>query len=278
MARGGRFDNGIMAGPFASSLDSASSRAWDGLGFRCSYTGTGPLSIQNLKLWLRADTLTGTADGTAISIWKDQSGNGFDLSQGTAVNRPIFKTGQANGRPVLRFNGSTQYMQGSFTGSITSKTMFVVARLGTLTPIGSAYGGGAVSVQSLDGYSFDSIVYNEHTAKRWMNGSDSFTRTPLMVAPSDETSIGPHVITIRSTTSSYTLYRNGQQLQTTTSYSPSTQTNGLFSLSARHIISGTPVSNGYWNGDIAEVLVYDRALTEVERQKVETYLRSKYGL
>ena len=278
MARGGRFDNGIMAGPFASSLDSVSSRAWDGLGFRCAYTGTGPLSISNLKLWLRADTLTGTADGTAVSILKDQSGNGFDLSQGTAANRPIFKTGQANGRPVLRFNGLTQYMQGSFTGSITSKTMFVVTRLGTLTPTGSAYGGAAVTVQSSDGNYFDAIVYNEYTAKRWMNGSDGFARTPAIIGPSDETAIGPHVITIRSTTSSYTLYRDGQQLQTTASYSPSTYTNGQFNLSARHTPGGTPVTNGYWNGDIAEVLVYDRALTEVERQKVEIYLRSKYGI
>ncbi|MBM4253141.1 MAG: LamG domain-containing protein [Deltaproteobacteria bacterium] len=278
MCRGGRFDTGVMAGPFATALDSLASRTWDGIGFRCVHSPTGPQSISSLRLWLKAETLTGTADGTAIWTWKDQSGNGFDLSQSTAANRPTFKMGQINGRPAVRFNGSTNYMQVAFTGSITSKTMFVVAKLGTLTPSGAAYGGAAVTVQSADGYTFDAIVYNEYTVKRWMNGSDGFTRTPSMVSPTDETSIGPHIVTIRSTTSDYALYRNGQLLQSTTTYSPPTITNGTFNLSARHIINGTPVSNGYFNGDIAEVIVYDRALTEVERQRVEAYLRTKYGL
>jgi hypothetical protein len=32
----------------------------------------------------------------------------------------------------------------------------------------------------------------------------------------------------------------------------------------------------FWWGDIAEVVIYDRALTTTERQQVEAYLKAKY--
>lgn len=44
-------------------------------------------------------------------------------------------------------------------------------------------------------------------------------------------------------------------------------------------IGGTGTSySEYWNGDIAEVIVYGRALTDAERTQVEDYLAKKYGI
>ena len=231
-----------------------------------------PDTIANLKLWLKADSLDGTADGTPIGIWNDSSSNGFSVSQATSAYQPVFKTNQVNGKPVLRFDGTHMSMKGAFTGSITDKTMFVVVRLATLTP-GSA-GCDPVSIQTGASGSFDAIVYSEYTQKRWHNGSDYFTRTPATVSPTDETSTSPLLIAIRSTTSSYILYRNGSQLQSTASYSPITFNAGDFVIGQR--LSGT--TNGYHNGDIAEILIYNRALTSAERLQVEDYLNKKYGL
>lgn len=234
----------------------------------------GPDSISNLKLWLKADAITGLLDATAVANWSDVSGNGFNLSQATSGAQPIYKTNQINGMPVLRFNGTGAYLQGAFTGSIASKTMFAIVKLATLTPTGTASAGGPVTVQSSDGSIFDAIIYNEITAKRWMNGSDGLNRSPNLVSPTDETSLGPLLLAIRSTTSSYTLYRNTAQLQTTTAYSPPTFTNGKFNVGYRHTGGGSP----YFHGDIAEVLIYDRALTIEERQRVENYLMTKYAI
>ena len=45
------------------------------------------------------------------------------------------------------------------------------------------------------------------------------------------------------------------------------------------LVNSTGGSLGYYlDGDIAEVLIYNRALTLVERQAVEDYLAAKYGL
>jgi cytochrome c-type biogenesis protein CcmH/NrfF len=41
--------------------------------------------------------------------------------------------------------------------------------------------------------------------------------------------------------------------------------------------TGTSYSE-YWNGDIAEVIVYGRTLTDAERTQVEDYMAKKYGI
>lgn len=238
------------------------------------YDVARPSSISNLKLWLRADSLSGTTNGTAIGTWTDASGNGFSVTQATGGAQPLFIPNQINGFPVLRFNGTSSFLQGSFTGGITSKTMFAVCKLATLTPSGTATAGGPVTVQSADGTIFDAIIYNEITAKRWMNGSDNGVRSPSTISPTDESSLDTLLMAIRSTTSSYTLYRNTAVLQSTSAYSPPTITAGKFNVGYRHTGGGSP----YFYGDIAEVIIYDKALTDSERQTVEAYLVSKYGI
>ena len=41
---------------------------------------------------------------------------------------------------------------------------------------------------------------------------------------------------------------------------------------------GKGYGNTFFGGDIAEVLVYNRALSDAERQGIETYLMNKYSL
>ncbi len=37
-------------------------------------------------------------------------------------------------------------------------------------------------------------------------------------------------------------------------------------------------ANGYLNMDMGELLIYNRVLTAGERQQIESYLKTKYGL
>ena len=235
----------------------------------CSDTVTlgGPV------LWLKADAL-GLANGTAVSTWTDQTEYGFNLTQGTGANQPILYTGQINGYPAVRFDGSNDFMQGSFSGSITNKTMMAVVRLTNLTPTATSGGGAPVTVQNAAGSQFDAIVYNEYTPKRWLNGTDGFNRTPATVSAYDQTSTGPHLVTITSASSSYNLFQNGGLESSTTWYSPPTITSGTFNVGLRH----TGAGNGYFYGDVAEVLVYNKALTDAERYSIETSLMTKYGI
>lgn len=50
--------------------------------------------------------ITGLNDNDAVATWSDRSINGNNATQGTSVNRPLFKTAIQGGNPVVRFDGS----------------------------------------------------------------------------------------------------------------------------------------------------------------------------
>src|SRR6266545_3914054 len=67
-----------------------------------------PSNTGHLKIWLKADAITGYSDGDRLTIWTDQSGNGNDFFAGTGPdsNKPKYKTTSVtiNGLPVVKFN------------------------------------------------------------------------------------------------------------------------------------------------------------------------------
>lgn len=70
----------------------------------------GPRSLPNLRLWLKADSLT-LADGDPVSSWTDSSGQGNTATQATGAKQPLFKVAQVNNRPVVRFDGTDDWVK-----------------------------------------------------------------------------------------------------------------------------------------------------------------------
>ena len=72
--------------------------------------GQAELLAMGMTAWYRADQGVnggGTpADGAAVATWADQSGNGYDLSDGTGS--PTFTRDANNGRPAITIDGLTQ--------------------------------------------------------------------------------------------------------------------------------------------------------------------------
>ena len=69
------------------------------------------------------------------------------------------------------------------------------------------------------------------------------------------------------------IYSNGQ--------TTATVTNGTYITNATAPLRIGAISDGptlFWNGDIAETIVYNRVLTANEQKHVESYLALKYGI
>ena len=84
----------------------------------------------NLVFHLDANTLSGSSDGTQISLWTDGSGNGYDAHQATSTNQPILFNSFINGQSVVSFDGIDNYMIAvGFSAELqnTAFDMFVVA-------------------------------------------------------------------------------------------------------------------------------------------------------
>ena len=71
---------------------------------------------------------TGYVDNDAAGTWTDFSGNSRDATNSDSGEKPLYKTGIINGKPVFRFDGSNDCL---FTPSFSQPqyfTMFVVCR------------------------------------------------------------------------------------------------------------------------------------------------------
>lgn len=68
------------------------------------YTAAGDLDTAAAASFLAGDT-------GYITKWYDQSGNALDATQATLANMPLYVASGQNSKPVLRGNGTSQYLQ-----------------------------------------------------------------------------------------------------------------------------------------------------------------------
>jgi hypothetical protein len=145
---------------------------------------------------------------------------------------------------------------------LRAKTLEVWLSLASLKQAG----GGAMSVQSLDGSVFDAIVFAEREPGCWVAGSNNFTRTLDFAAP-EETEADKqlvHVAIVYSDDGTISGYRNGQPYGTAyRSGKPVTFKSGKAQVvfGMRHAPAG---GNRMLAGLIARAELHDRALSASE--------------
>ena len=229
-------------------------------GYEYVYSGQftlqqGPtVPVTGLKLWLRADRGV-VSSGGQVSSWQDQSGNNNTAVMPTAGRQPYYVTGALNGQPVLRFNGA-QSLGLTNILQLTQTTLFVVAK-NTRVP---AYGFGMILGPA-----------NTSPNHQLRFNGDSCV---LLVTPNIYSSCGGytgvyHALSVRYDGATRSVYRDGSLVS---NFSDS-------STSAWQLYQvGAWFSSYFLEGDIAEIIVYNRALSESERTAVNAYLRGKYAL
>ena len=76
-------------------------------------------------LWLdAADASKITAPVGVVEQWNDKSGNGRNATQATAGNRPATGTASLNGRNVIRYDATDDFLSLSNTAGLASATAF----------------------------------------------------------------------------------------------------------------------------------------------------------
>jgi hypothetical protein len=216
---------------------------------------TPPFSTNGLTFWLKADAGVGL-NGSTVAHWYDQSGNGKTASQATGSAQPTLVQNDINGYPALRFDGANTFLQTAApVTTSTQYSMFVVSTLGGAP--GPVYNGNS----SADGYGF----YRQNTADYGMlDGGVSFASFGATT-----TSGAQMQELVRGSSGTTTFYQNSAQGGTSSAI-PNTPT------TATYIGGVNSNASNLFSGDIAEILIYNRALSTTERQQVEQYLTAKY--
>jgi prepilin-type N-terminal cleavage/methylation domain-containing protein len=206
-----------------------------------------------LKLWLDANDLsTITKDGSnKVSAWNDKSGNGNHVTQTTSSFQPEYvASSNINDHPAMRFDGSLTYFNLSSFTSPATHTKFIVFK-------SSSSGIQRIWFRSRVGEVF---ILNTGTLSidngATVNNSN-YTHQAITIGS----------LVFNSTSSE--VYVNGSNVETGNSGTNSSTSN---------VTIGQGSGTYYYSGDIAEILVYDRVLSTVERQAVEAYLIDKYAI
>jgi hypothetical protein len=216
------------------------------------------------------DRSTLTISGSNVSSWYDKSGT-TTLSQGNAVSQPTYEATGFNGRPTLRFvaqGGWQELVSASTTAysGITSLFIFFVGRV--ITPFPGSFPSPISLINKVSFYLRGGLGGGAGT-DIWTYNGGSFVSTSNSYFPYDEN----HLVCLALT--------GGKQQFILDASSGSPQVNftfgGATSVNVRIGGSGYNGSDGY-NGYLSEVLLYTSALTPSQRQQVENYLATKWGL
>lgn len=201
-----------------------------------------PDDISSLIRWYKAYAITGLSDGDYVETWVDSAGINNGTSAGGA--RPTYKVSIVNGLPVVRFAGAHYVDCGTF--DLTTGTYYVVwSRT-------SATNNDAVLMQTGTYYSYLQYSSTWYTA-------NSISATVAMPAST---------FVVKSC-----VYTGTQHLRYTNG-SAETPQNSTAGIKFRYIgASGFAIY-----GDIAEVIVFNEALSDINRGKMDYYLKYKYGL
>jgi hypothetical protein len=225
-----------------------------------------PNRLQGLSLWLKADAGV-TLSGSDVTAWADQSENGNNATAAAAY-RPTFVStdAQFNNKPSILFNGDgNSFVIPSINFDINANnSIFVAFRVsdGTI---------GTFLTQGGEGNYFLGMTNSA------LNISNS--NVVVIILAGVVSNGEKYIVSATNNNHSFTLYQNGSQVGNTTFY------NGFDGGGTKMLIGGdtTPVNNGqadsyFLNGKIAEIIVYDTAVTTSERQQVEAYLNAKYAI
>ena len=126
--------------------------------------------------------------------------------------------------------------------------------------------GGVITIQTPDGVTFDSIVFAERDARRWLSGSNNFARTqPFASAPAEDLAARQpvHLAISYHADGRIVGYRNGKPYgKGYKSNGPNEFTgNAIISFGVRHLPAG---GNRLLSGRILTAQIYDRALNAAE--------------
>lgn len=216
------------------------------------------------QLWLDAnDTNTITLNGSTVSEWRDKSGNNRHAAQTTATSQPTRTAAALNGKPVLTFDGTADFLNlgtGLDFLAGVSHSAFIVTNP---TSFNNLYGAtnGSAGANSLH-VGFNGTTYRMNF---WSNDYTP-ARTANFVAGS--ANIMNYIWT--SGTSKQIL-ANGKLEGTNASA-------GVIGTMSGGGRIGNIVGQGYIGGDIAEMIFLTGTVSATDREKMEGYLAHKWGL
>lgn len=214
-----------------------------------------------VRLWLRSTA--GTQSIGSLARWSDQSGLGNDAVQLDGYGAPVLSNNQINGFPSVHFDQSQRTvlaLPNIMAGADGGEAFVVVRRSATENVVGLwAIGAGSGSRYPESGAG----VFDDFATTGWID-------------------TGPPAVGLDN----FTIYNVGGDdtgwFQAFNGIAHYGQTGNTVGFSNHPVIGGGSSAPDYafapyFDGDIAEIIIYDHVLSAADRDTVIKHLTAKYG-
>ncbi|HEV7780017.1 MAG TPA: LamG-like jellyroll fold domain-containing protein [Chitinophagaceae bacterium] len=224
--------------------------------------------ITNLYTWHRADK--GVTTATGVSTWADQSVSLKDVAQATAASQPAYNTTSnlINFNPNLGFDGVNDVIANStlsHSATANGEDLFAVVVPNAVAGFHDVIGMGTLASTN----TATELRFNTNRLEYLANNV-----TPQFITnPAATTGLVQIANGHRSNAGVASLLLNGNTVGSgTIAQNPVAN---YLNIGARRAAAA---NNFFFNGRVAEVVIYNRQLNTTERQQVASYLAVKYGV
>ncbi|NBC84048.1 MAG: HYR domain-containing protein [Bacteroidetes bacterium] len=238
---------------------------------------TGPGGVGNVDgsqaqprtlVWLMADSITG-ADGSDVTLWEDISGNNFDFSQPNSSFTPILRTNQLNGHHIVEFSKTNNRIVRNPFIDFPSDAVSAVFVLQS-----SDNEAGLLSY-AITSQSNEYLYFYNANVNTYINGNND--NSGQTINDGNWLIYGHHW---RSSDGALVMRRDNQQIYSTNHRSGATITSGgsMAIGGEQDIVDGNYDAGQAFQGNIAEIILFDEYLNTAQNIIIDNYLNEKYGI
>jgi prepilin-type N-terminal cleavage/methylation domain-containing protein len=199
-------------------------------------------------------------DGVTITVWNDNSPRGnLDASSDDSAT---YTEASINGLPAITFSGDDQFEFSSNAFNQRQYTFFVVERRSADNDI-----------------RFLNIGDNTFGYTNGTTLGSSANNATSTVSAFVAGRLAPRISTFVSDSVSRRVYNNGVAGDSSVPGTGTEDTTALNEvLTTTTAVDNINIGNNSYNGDIAEVILFNRGLKVTERNEIQEYLSKKYGI
>ena len=254
----------------------------------------GEASAYGLQMWLRADAGVETHDYSAsggdiadVSAWRDQSGQGNDVSQAVIANMPELVANGLNGNSVVRFSGEGDTPTSAspdhefLTGFLTSAVDLNRATVLAIGSFNSPDRLGMLELSPVAGNEGYSPFNRGHLNPDFFSAHYDGDGSGIVRLQSDEESLDTahHLFTstVDKTAGNMDLFLDGVDLDVNIEFFNSSV---VPMDDVTHVTVGARQAGAIWwlGGDIGEILVFDGVISPDQLAGLHHILGDRWGI
>lgn len=248
-----------------------------------SLTQSAPVSsVKDLILWLDSTSSysfidSETENKSPITTWYDLNPTTSNRNNFTGVSgsSPLYTTNCINSLPCVKFSGY-EYMEAKFDSGRTSKITIFAVTIQDKSPI---YAAGTILVTK--------DWNDELNNSAWLYYAENSGGFQIRYYENDLAKVGDnasylpielaHIATVVDNETNYKIYYDGKlsDEEVVTTFQTGVVGPNIFQVGGWYYGGFLDYA---FKGSIGEIIVFNRALKEEERQSIEKYLAKKWGV